>query len=82
MGTYYRDTHGDGEVVRDHNGQIVEHLDPDDPTPDYAAMAESMGITGYGPIEDPDELGPALRAAWADVQGGDPALVDVVCQPR
>ena len=53
-----------------------------EPTPDYASMAESMGVNGYGPVEEPDELGPALRAAWDDVKNGEPALVDVVCQPR
>jgi len=53
-----------------------------EPTPDYATMAESMGVTGYGPVEDPDELAPTLREAWETVEGGDPVLVDVVCQPR
>jgi acetolactate synthase-1/2/3 large subunit len=53
-----------------------------EPTPDYASMAESMGVTGYGPVEDPDQLAPTLREAWKTVQGGDPVLVDVVCQPR
>lgn len=53
-----------------------------DPTPDYASMAEAMGVNGYGPIEDPDEIAGALRQAWTDVQNGEPALVDVVCQPR
>lgn len=53
-----------------------------DPVPDYAAMAESMGVAGFGPVEDPDGLAPALEAAWDVVQGGDPALVDVVSQPR
>ena len=52
------------------------------PTPDYAGMAEAMGVNGYGPIEDPDELAPALQAAWEDVKAGQPALVDVVSQPR
>ncbi len=53
-----------------------------DPTPDYAAMADSMGVAGFGPVEDPDELPAALEAAWETVRGGGPALVDVVCQPR
>ncbi len=53
-----------------------------EPTPDYASMAESMGVNGYGPIEDPDDIAEALRSAWADVQAGEPALVDVVCQAR
>jgi acetolactate synthase-1/2/3 large subunit len=53
-----------------------------EPTPDYADMAESMGVNGYGPVEDPDELGAVLREAWSDVNNGEPVLVDVVCQPR
>lgn len=53
-----------------------------DPTPDYAGIAESMGVNGYGPVEDPDDIAPALEAAWEDVVAGEPALVDVVCQPR
>ena len=53
-----------------------------DPVPDYATAAESMGVNGYGPIEDPDELSAALEAALRDVQNGEPALVDVISQHR
>jgi thiamine pyrophosphate-dependent acetolactate synthase large subunit-like protein len=53
-----------------------------DPTPDYASIAEAMGVTGYGPVEDPDGLPAVLREAWETVEGGRPALVDVVCEPR
>lgn len=53
-----------------------------DPTPDYAALAESMGVDGHGPITAPEDLAPALSAALETVQGGEPALVDVVCQPK
>jgi acetolactate synthase I/II/III large subunit len=53
-----------------------------DPPIDYAKLAESMGIHGEGPITDPRDLGPALRRAVAIVKGGEPALVDVVTQPR
>ena len=53
-----------------------------EPTPDYASMAESMGVNGYGPIEDPDDIAGALQEALADVKNGESALVDVVCQPR
>lgn len=53
-----------------------------EPTPDYAAMAESMGVAGYGPVEDPGDLPDALDAAYRTVRNGRPALVDVVCQPR
>jgi acetolactate synthase I/II/III large subunit len=54
----------------------------DDPNIDYAAMAKSMGVHGEGPIENPRDLGPALRRALAVVRRGEPALVDVVSQGR
>jgi hypothetical protein len=41
-----------------------------------------MGVHAEGPITDPKDLGPALERAIAVVQAGDPALVDVVTQPR
>ena len=53
-----------------------------DPNVDYAKMAQSMGLHGEGPIENPNDLGPALRRALAVVKNGEPALVDVVTQPR
>lgn len=53
-----------------------------EPTPEYAPIAEAMGVVGYGPVEDPEELKPTLEAAWQDVKAGRPVLVDVVCQER
>jgi acetolactate synthase I/II/III large subunit len=52
------------------------------PNIDYAAMARSMGVHGEGPITDPNDLGPALKRALNAVSRGEPALVDVVTQPR
>jgi thiamine pyrophosphate-dependent acetolactate synthase large subunit-like protein len=52
------------------------------PNIDYAAMARSMGVHGEGPITDPNDLGPALKRAIDVVSRGEPALVDVVTQPR
>ena len=53
-----------------------------DPTPDYASIAESFDITGYGPVEKPGELRSVLADAWVDVKSGQPVLVDVLSQPR
>jgi acetolactate synthase-1/2/3 large subunit len=53
-----------------------------DPNIDYAKLAEGMGVWSAGPIEDPDELGPALAEAVRVVKSGYPALVDVVTQMR
>ena len=54
----------------------------DDPNIDFAKLAQSMGIYAEGPIADSGELGPAIRRAVAVVKRGEPALVDVVTQPR
>ena len=54
----------------------------DDPNIDYAALAKSMGVHSEGPITDPNDLGPAIQRAVEVVQRGEPALIDVVTQPR
>jgi thiamine pyrophosphate-dependent acetolactate synthase large subunit-like protein len=54
----------------------------EDPNIDYAKMAQSMGIHAEGPIANPQELGPAIRRALDVVTRGEPALVDVLTQPR
>jgi thiamine pyrophosphate-dependent acetolactate synthase large subunit-like protein len=54
----------------------------DDPFIDFATIAKGMGVWSAGPIEDPRDLGPALREAIAVVESGTPALIDVVAQPR
>jgi len=53
-----------------------------DPNINYAALAKAYGVYGDGPIENPNDLGPALRRAIEVVKRGEPALVDVVTQPR
>ena len=42
----------------------------------------AWACTGEGPITNPKDLGPALKRALAVVKKGEPALVDVVTQPR
>jgi acetolactate synthase-1/2/3 large subunit len=54
----------------------------EDPNMDFAKLAQSMGLYAEGPITDPKDLGPALRRAIAVVKRGEPALLDVVTQPR
>jgi thiamine pyrophosphate-dependent acetolactate synthase large subunit-like protein len=53
-----------------------------DPNIDYATVAKGFGVYGEGPITDPKDLGPALKRALAVVRRGEPALVDVVTEPR
>jgi acetolactate synthase I/II/III large subunit len=54
----------------------------DDPAIDFAALAKSLGVWSAGPITDPARLGPALHEALAIIDSGEPAFIDVVCQPR
>lgn len=52
------------------------------PDINYAKMAETYGLYGQGPITDPKDLAPALRRGIERVKAGEPALIDVVTQPR
>jgi len=52
------------------------------PNIDFAKLAQSMGMYGEGPITDPKDLGPAIRRALDVVKRGEPAMLDVVTQPR
>jgi len=53
-----------------------------DPNIDYAMLAKAYGMYSAGPIENPKDLAPAIRKAIEVVKSGEPALVDVVTQPR
>ena len=53
-----------------------------DPAPDYAKIAQGYGVYAEGPIADPAALAPALERALARVRAGEPALLDVISQPR
>jgi acetolactate synthase-1/2/3 large subunit len=53
-----------------------------DPDIDFAAVAKGFGVHAEGPITDPNDLGPALARAVAIVERGEPALVDVITDPR
>jgi acetolactate synthase I/II/III large subunit len=53
-----------------------------DPNVDYATVARGMGAHGEGPITDPKDLAGALKRAVAAVKSGQPAVVDVVTDPR
>ncbi len=54
----------------------------ENPHVDFAKLAQSMGVHAEGPITDPKDLGPALKRAVDIVKRGEPALIDVVTQPR
>jgi len=52
------------------------------PNIDYATMAKAYGMYSTGPIENPAELGPAIKKALEVVKRGEPALIDGETQPR
>jgi thiamine pyrophosphate-dependent acetolactate synthase large subunit-like protein len=54
----------------------------DDPNIDYAKLAQAYGMYGEGPIERPADLAPAIARGLERVRRGEPALIDVVTQPR
>jgi acetolactate synthase-1/2/3 large subunit len=54
----------------------------DNPNIDYAKIAQGYGAVGIGPISNPNDLSEALRKGIAAVKAGQPALIDVVMQPR
>ena len=53
-----------------------------EPNIDFSKLAQSMGMHAEGPISDPKDLGPAIQRAVEVVKNGEPALVDVISQPR
>jgi len=68
--------HGRG-IENAHVGTVIT-----DPNVDYATVAKGFGVYGEGPISDPKDLAPALKRAIAVVKRGEPALLDVVTEPR
>jgi len=54
----------------------------DNPNVDYVKIAQGYGAVGIGPITDPNDLSQAFREGIAAVKAGQPALIDVVTQPR
>jgi thiamine pyrophosphate-dependent acetolactate synthase large subunit-like protein len=54
----------------------------ENPNIDYAGLARSLGVHAEGPISDPKDLAAAIRRALDVVKHGEPALIDVVTQPR
>ena len=64
-------------IDRAHIGTTFE-----DPAMNFAKLAQGLGVYAEGPITDPKDLAPALSRAIAVVKRGEPALLDVVTQPR
>ena len=64
-------------IDRAHIGTTIN-----DPNIDFAMMAKCMGVYAEGPIINAKDVGPAMKRALAVVRKGQPALVDVVTDPR
>ncbi len=60
-----------------HVGNVIT-----DPNINYAQMAKAYGMYSEGPIDNPKELAGAYQRALAKVRAGEPALIDVISQPR
>jgi thiamine pyrophosphate-dependent acetolactate synthase large subunit-like protein len=60
-----------------HIGNVIAN-----PDPNYAQLAKAYGMYSEGPIEHPKDLAGAYQRALARVRAGEPALIDVVSQPR
>jgi thiamine pyrophosphate-dependent acetolactate synthase large subunit-like protein len=52
-----------------------------DPEIDLAALARAQGAVGFGPIDRPADLAPALESAVTAVENGGVAVVDVRIEP-
>jgi thiamine pyrophosphate-dependent acetolactate synthase large subunit-like protein len=61
----------------DHVGNVIT-----DPNINYAQMAKAYGMYSEGPVDNPNELAGAYRRALQRVRAGEPALIDVISQPR
>ncbi len=62
---------------------VGDGIDIRDPDMDFAALARSYSVMGFGPVTDPAQLRSTLERAIRVVRDeGRPALVDVIMQPR
>lgn len=82
---YYNDWHHQIRMARARGtdeGKAHIGMDIFDPEPDFAMIAKGMGMWAEGPIDTPEEVGPALRRALKVVKSGKPALVDIITRHR
>jgi thiamine pyrophosphate-dependent acetolactate synthase large subunit-like protein len=81
----YNDEEHQAEVARQRR-RPVEHswigMRVGDPPVDIAGLARSYGAQAWGPVEDPDLLGKALREATEAASAGAVAVVQVRTAPR
>lgn len=84
-GGYHQElTHLQRMGARHNRGLTRAHIGTTlaEPGIDFAKLAQAQGVHAEGPISDPQALGPAIARAIAVVKRGDPALIDVIAEPR
>jgi thiamine pyrophosphate-dependent acetolactate synthase large subunit-like protein len=78
--TYFNDEAHQRPVART-RGRPLEHhavgLRMDQPPVDFAGLARSLGVEGYGPVERAEDLTRVFGEALRAVDARRPALVDV-----
>jgi len=82
---YFNDWHHQIRIARARGtdeGKAHIGMDIFDPEPDFATIAKGMGVWAEGPIDKPEDVGPAVARALEIVKSGKPALVDVITQHR
>jgi len=83
--TYYSDEEHQEKIALERDRPVankVVGMRMEKPPVDFANLARSFGLSGEGPIVEPDEIRPALERALRVIkQDGCPALVDVIIQP-
>jgi len=79
--TYGQDRMHQSIVTEERGGDLSKvaiGIDIEDPTINFSMLAEALGVQGFGPIEDKDELRPTLDEAARIVrEERRPVLVDV-----
>ncbi|MFC2952703.1 thiamine pyrophosphate-binding protein [Marinicaulis aureus] len=64
-------------------GPVTHHgLKFENPGVDFASVAKGLGVWSTGPIDNPNDLSRVLDSALDVIGQGEPALIDVLCQPR
>jgi thiamine pyrophosphate-dependent acetolactate synthase large subunit-like protein len=78
--TYLNDEAHQSRVARTRGRPLENHavgLRMDQPAVNFAALATSLGVEGFGPVERAEDLARALANALNRVDEGRPVLVDV-----
>lgn len=74
------------QAMANRRGRGIQDVSPGtsitNPNVDFATVARGFGVYGEGPVTDPKDLAPAFKRALEVVRRGEPALVDVITDPR